>query len=545
MKHYEEQINKLEQGLSALLKQDIDQNNSDQMLEGWSDHLCLLFDIEINLMLATYKNAADQEAEDLYESFAQRDKPKLDSLNTELSDKITKLQLKSSNYPEVLHQFEVQKQLNTQETINLDKDIYSLLADYDKLRSSVSVEIDGQMMSWGQALDSLEVTADRNKREQIWKEIHLAKSEHYDTISDIFLKLINLRKAKAFAAGVNSFRDYQWLVYNRDYDPADALLWVDSIAEAMKPVEALYSALKAKQLGLEVLKPWDEDFIVKQSNQEKPRTLNELLNLTQKIYGDLDDAFGTIIKDMIDAGDADIEPRPNKIPSNMTAYTLSDNKPIILASLTGNLSDLETLVHEFAHAIHLKLSIPSNSYWHKQASTEVLELIAFTLTKIASFELLQNNLISKDELKTLNLKNMQFGFEILKKVPTYETFQNQVYSMEKLDREKLIAIFAAIKPVSSVDWSAEQEHWNMAWQNNLVISMPFYNIDYLFAWIGSILLFEHYLNEPQQTIKAIKAVMKLGSSVGVTSCYEKLGIALPFSDQDLQITRNLIENELN
>ena len=108
---------------------------------------------------------------------------------------------------------------------------------------------------------------------------------------------------------------------------------------------------RKEKMGLESLKPWDTAVDPLGREPLKPFTGgDQLLEKGIVCLERVDPYFGECIKTMKSHGLLDLDSRLGKAPGGYNYPLAKTNMPFIFMNASGNLRDVETLVHEAGHA---------------------------------------------------------------------------------------------------------------------------------------------------------------------------------------------------
>jgi oligoendopeptidase F len=190
-------------------------------------------------------------------------------------------------------------ELFREENIPLQSELNMKQATYDQIAGAQSITYNGTELTVQQAQVYLK-SNDRAQREEAFRLINDRKLQDSDTLDTLFTDLIKLRTQIAKNAGFGNFMEYRFNELARfDYTPADCIQFHGAIEEVLMPlVNQLYEE-KKKELGLDILKPWDKDVDPSGKAPLKPfNSTDELIEKTIQCFNRLDPYFGERIEIM-------------------------------------------------------------------------------------------------------------------------------------------------------------------------------------------------------------------------------------------------------
>jgi oligoendopeptidase F len=148
-------------------------------------------------------------------------------------------------------------ELYRDENVPLQTETTKVVTEYEKTGGAMTVTFRGEEYTLSQMARFQEET-DRATREEAWRLVVTRRLRDRETIESQFERLLALRDRIARNAGKCDFREYVWTMYERfDYTPNDTLRFADAIAECVVPLERELDRRRARDLGLEKLRPWD------------------------------------------------------------------------------------------------------------------------------------------------------------------------------------------------------------------------------------------------------------------------------------------------
>ena len=96
-----------------------------------------------------------------------------------------------------------------------------------------------------------------------------------------------------------------------------------------------------------------------------------------------------------------------------------------------------------------------------------------------------------------------------------------------------------------VDYSQHMDALTYSWHRQLhIFEVPFYYIEYGFAQLGSLGVWNNYLKNGPQAIEQYKDALKLGYTRSIPQIYETAGAKFDFSANYINGLMKQIEKEL-
>ena len=162
-----------------------------------------------------------------------------------------------------------------------------------------TVTFDGAELTVPEA-ESLLGSADRTRREQVWRAVARSQAAGRAPLNALVLELLGTRRQLAVNADLTNtgpdnqktgdYRAYRWQELDRvDYTPQDCLDFHQAVLDEVVPLATQLMESKARQLGLESLRPWDASRRTSLDAQGRPpltpfKTAPELEGLAERVF---------------------------------------------------------------------------------------------------------------------------------------------------------------------------------------------------------------------------------------------------------------------
>ena len=241
--------------------------------------------------------------------------------------------------------------------------------------------------------------------------------QYHDEIGTLFLELVRVRQQLAAALGYESYMDYVYDNYGRDYTPEDAEAFLADVRQYLVPVaDALYA--RDPELRLGYTDALDED----------PVAL--LATAAKNMGGPIWEAFR-----FLDAYELyDLSPTPEKRDRSYIIYLPAYESPIIFINPLKHPDVYDSLSHEFGHFV--------DCYVQKGQLDDVETSETFSQAMV--YLALANAELPADvKAEALRMSLTELLLERIIERSTYADFERQVYAIDpaELSLERLDAIY--------------------------------------------------------------------------------------------------------
>ena len=484
-------------------------------------------------------DTSNPELEQAYVDFVNNIQPNIAPFEDALNKKIDQCAFVSelnhrSDYRIYFRAIQNAIALYREENVPLQAEIQTLSQKYGSITGAMSVQINGETLTLQQAANFLKST-DRQVRQSAYETIQSCRYEKREELNQLFDQLIQLRHQVALNAGFDNFRDYMHQAMGRfDYSVQDCFSFHNAIEKVVVPLCKQLDQERKKQLGYEVLKPYDLSVDPLQREPLKPfNTGQELLEKTIACFSQLDPSFGDNLSLMGQKGFLDLESRLGKAPGGYNYPLAESGIPFIFMNAAGSLRDVETMVHEGGHAMHSFLSEHLTLNAFKNAPMEVAEVASMSM-ELMSMQAWDNYFDDAQELKRAKIEQLEGVIATLPWIATIDAFQHWIYTHPKhtaSERTEAWLQIAKRFDTQVCDYAGYEHYLANAWQKQLhLYEVPFYYIEYGFAQLGAIAIWRNVLADNQGGIQAYKDMLALGYTKTIPELFEAGHMKFDFSE---------------
>ncbi len=544
----------LEPLLNELLARQLDDVTA---LEAWlKDKSELEAALEEDFAWRYIKMTCDTANEELVQSFqyfATEIEPKISPLSNQLNQKLV-----SSEYIEELDQDKyfvylrgIRKALEIyrEENIDLFTKLQVAQQKYQAITGAMSVMLHAQEYTLEQAANFLKDT-NRSVRENAWKTIQNRRMVNKLELNSLFDELVVMRNQVALNAGFENYRDYMFQALGRfDYSPQDCYDFHQAIEQEIVPILKEQADIRAELLGLEILKPWDQEVSTTGKAALKPfKNGQELIEKSIACFNAIDPKLGQMLSVMKENNLFDVESRKGKAPGGYNYPLAETGAPFIFMNSANSLRDLTTMVHEGGHAVHTFLTADLALNDFKHCPSEVAELASMSMELMS----MDHWSIYFDQEEDLIRAKREQLLDVLKTLPwvaVIDQFQHWIYTNvghTAEDREEAFKQIYTTFGSGFSDWEGQEEVFGNVWQKQLhLFEVPFYYIEYAIAQLGAIAIWKNFKEHPEQALEQYLAALALGYTKPMNEIYETAGIKFDFSAAYVKELAAFVKNELD
>ncbi len=497
-------------------------------------------------------NTEDEKLSQHFEYFVSEIEPKITELDFELNKILNNCpfteDLKGKEYEILVRSVKNEIDLYRKENVQIQAEIQKEEQEYGRIAAAMTIQYQGEEITLQKASNFVK-EIDRNVREEVYTLIWKRRLQASAALDELLSLLTVKRQQMAKNAGFKNFRDFMFKKLGRfDYQVEDCYDFHDSILSEVVPLSNEIQEIRREKLGLDVLKPWDLDVDIDLKPPLKPfKGGAELVEKTIRCFKKVKPDYAGYIEIMSKESYLDLDSRKGKAPGGFNYPLHESNIPFIFMNATGNLRDIETMVHEGGHAIHSFLSKDLELVSFKETPSEIAELASMSMELISAehWDVFFEN---KEELKRAKLGLLIGTIQILPWIAMVDKFQHLLYLEPDLSPEKWKEMWRQVSHDFSgtiVDWSGQEDIFNHLWQKQLhIFEVPFYYIEYGFAQLGAIAVWRNYKLNPEKALMDYEKALKLGYTRSIPEIYEAAGIQFDFSKPYIKELMSFVQSEI-
>ncbi|MBX7181441.1 MAG: M3 family oligoendopeptidase [Bacteroidia bacterium] len=494
----------------------------------------------------------DELLAEKFNSFIEDISPKFalvsNDLNKKFLDSPLIKELDPSTYSVYLKGLEMEARLFREENIPLKARLTTESQKYGTIQASMEIEHDGKKLTMQKASFMLK-NPDRREREVVFNKLVSKRLEHAAELDKLFDELKEMRNQLALNAGYSNFRDYMFDELGRfDYSVKDCEDFHSSVEKFVVPVYSQILENKKSKLGLPELRPFDMDA---EPVGGKPLTPfesgKEMLEGCIACLTDIDSYFGQCIATMEEMGHLSLESQPGKAPGGFNYPLYETGVPFIFMNSVGAQRDLVTFVHEAGHAVHSFLTRDLELTYFKGMPSEVAELASMSM-ELITMEHWSRFYKNEKDLKKAKIEQLEKIVTGLVWIATVDKFQHWLYVNPNHTDAERGAYWLSInsKVDALVNWTGYEAYQAKKWQNQLhIYEVPFYYIEYGFAQLGALAVWQNYRNNESLGLKNYKEALSLGNTKSIPEVYKAAGVKFDFSPENISRLMETVSNELN
>jgi oligoendopeptidase F len=496
-------------------------------------------------------DTTDDSKQQALDYFINKIEPNLVEFNDLLNRKVLEnpftKELNQDEYHIYLRGIAKEVEIFRKVNVPLQTELQMLANEYGKITGAMSVEIDGETMTFQSAANILK-SEDRELRRSVYEKINYRRQEDREKLDDLFDKMLKIRHQMAINAGYSNFRDYMFDALGRfDYTPSHCEDFHQSIEQYIVPIVDDFDRERKSKLGFEKLFPWDSEVDTEKKPALKPfETSNELIDKTIECFKRIRKNYGDVISIMKEKGHLDLESRLGKAPGGYNYPLHQSSLPFIFMHATGSLRDMVTMMHEGGHALHSWLSKDLKINAFKHTPSEIAEVASMAMELIS----MDHWDVFFDDEDLIRAKRYQLEkiLSILPWIASVDAFQHWVYTNpdhSRMERQEAWLSITRRFLGNIVDRSEYPEFESHSWHRQLhIFEVPFYYIEYGIAQLGAIGIWKNVKSDSNSALNHYENALSQGYMYSLPDLYKHAGIKFDFSPQNVKELAEMVSKEL-
>lgn len=543
----------IEPWYQELIAAELASNTLHTWLAQWSRLSDLVEEVLVKQEIACTRDTADQERAERKQRFQDEIYVHIQPLDQQLKQKLLTSGLEPEGFALPLRKLRTEAALFREQNVALLAAEENLKTEYLRFGGSQMVTWEGREVAIT-ALTPILMGPDRGRRERAWRTIEARRRADREVLYAHWQKEMQVRQQIAANAGYEMYRDYRWQqLFRFDYTPADCQNFHRAVAEVIVPAASKIWAKRRQLLGVEMIRPWDT--ATNPRSQAQPRYIADLdatLRQCARLFAQIDPALGGYFEIMVREKLLDLEERPAKANRGYNLTMEALHRPFIFGKMQ-TIQEIRLLLHESGHAFQ-SFETGTLPYIQQRKESflpmEFAEVASITMEFIGLMYLHQVGICSQEEAAYFRLAHLEAVLlEGLVRVAMIDAFQHWVYEhpAQAQDPEQCNQQWRSLsrRYLPDLDWSGLEEEQSLGWLYvRHIHCFPLYYIEYAFARIGALQIWNNYLQDPQQAIQRYRHALSLGATRTVPDLYAAAGASFSFDPATLRLVVELVTHAI-
>ena len=357
---------------------------------------------------------------------------------------------------------------------------------YDTIVASIQIPFNGEMLSAGQAFNTMMSSQDKAVRQELFEKWEKAWSEKADIFADTLNHLDGFRLNNYKLHGVDDFLK-QPLEYNRlDKETLD-MMW-GTIQKNKQPIIDFLTR-KAQLFGKDKMDWQDQDApIVLGDFEERRYTFDQAADFIVENFKKFSPKMSEFAQMAFDKAWIEAEDRPGKRPGGYCTSLPKSQESRIFMTYGESVNEVSTLAHELGHAFH------SHVMWdlptlNQDYAMNVAETASTFAELIVADATLKEAKTDEEKINLLDVK-LQNAIAMFMNIHARFIFESNFYAARQkglVATDEITRLMVEAQKEAYIDGlDSYHPHFWAAKLHFFIDEVPFYNFPYTFGYLFSL-----------------------------------------------------------
>ena len=357
---------------------------------------------------------------------------------------------------------------------------------YDTIVASIQIPFNGEMLSAGQAFNTMMSSQDKAVRQELFEKWEKAWSEKADIFADTLNHLDGFRLNNYKLHGVDDFLK-QPLEYNRlDKETLD-MMW-GTIQKNKQPIIDFLTR-KAQLFGKDKMDWQDQDAPIVLGNFEERRyTFDQAADFIVENFKKFSPKMSEFAQMAFDKAWIEAEDRPGKRPGGYCTSLPKSQESRIFMTYGESVNEVSTLAHELGHAFH------SHVMWdlptlNQDYAMNVAETASTFAELIVADATLKEAKTDEEKINLLDVK-LQNAIAMFMNIHARFIFESNFYAARQkglVATDEITRLMVEAQKEAYIDGlGSYHPHFWAAKLHFFIDEVPFYNFPYTFGYLFSL-----------------------------------------------------------
>lgn len=357
---------------------------------------------------------------------------------------------------------------------------------YDTIVASIQIPFNGEMLSAGQAFNTMMSSQDKAVRQELFEKWEKAWSEKADIFADTLNHLDGFRLNNYKLHGVQDYLK-QPLEYNRlDKETLD-MMW-GTIQKNKQPIIDFLTR-KAQLFGKDKMDWQDQDAPIVLGNfKERRYTFDQAADFIVENFKKFSPKMSEFAQMTFDKAWIEAEDRPGKRPGGYCTSLPKSQESRIFMTYGESVNEVSTLAHELGHAFH------SHVMWdlptlNQDYAMNVAETASTFAELIVADATLKEAKTDEEKINLLDVK-LQNAVAMFMNIHARFIFESNFYAARQkglVSTDEITRLMVEAQKEAYIDGlGSYHPHFWAAKLHFFIDEIPFYNFPYTFGYLFSL-----------------------------------------------------------
>ncbi len=435
-------------------------------------------------------------------------------------------------YPPVFFRnLEIARKANDRKIVSLTVQENQLVTEYTKRMSGITVPFRGEILP-PSGLRKYFTSGDRSVRKEAMEALGTEYLKIAEATDDVFDRMVKVRTEMAQTLGYESFVTLGDLRMGRNcYTREDLARLRENVQQYLVPLVCELREKINPALGIDRTMLYDND-VFSQTEPKPIGTVEEIFQNGVKMYEELNEKTGELIRRMIDCEAFDVLSREGKWGGGYCTELPKYRLPFILANFNGSSGDIEVLTHEFGHALAFDQAYAIENPALRGTTMETAEVHSMSME---FFTHPWMELFFGKNASIYRFCHIASAVTFLPYGTMVDAFQEEVYLHPEMTPDKRLELWKNLEKTFRPYLSQEGLPFfgqGRAWQKQAhIFESPFYYIDYVIAQLTAFEFLGQMRKDFDGTFRRYMAFLQQGGTKTYTELLQSVGMPSPFEKE--------------
>ena len=429
--------------------------------------------------------------------------------------------------------------------IELKKKENALMSAYQNIMASSIIDFDGKHLT----LPAL-MTYFRSPEEQVRSDAMKAFGgfllEREKDLDPLFDEMVKVRTEMGRAMGFEDFIPLGYLNMRRyDYDRSDVESYRQKVKKYLVPVAKAVKEAQAKRTGQERPLFRDNWFEYPEGNPSPKGDADELVQKAERMYRVMGQECEELFNVMESSGLFDLVSRPGKAQGGYCTFIPGAGVPFIFANFNGTTDDVETLTHEFGHALNAWFMRDADLLIQQDLTMETAEIHS---TSMEFFTHPYMEAFFGDGAERFRYSHLAGTVFAMVYECCVDEFQHRVYENPTMSPDERKAVWHSLEEEYMPTWDFDGDpnlSRGLYWLRQLhIFECPFYYIDYSLASFCALELYSEMKKDRTEAWERYISLSRRGGMAPFRRLIAGSGLKDPFGGDALEELSAFLRQEL-
>ena len=429
--------------------------------------------------------------------------------------------------------------------IELKKKENALMSTYQNIMASSVIAFDGKELTLP-ALMTYFRSPEAQVRSGAMKAFSGFLHEREKDLDPLFDEMVSVRTEMGKLMGYEDYIPLGYLNMRRyDYDRDDVESYRQKVKKYLVPVAKAIKEKQAERTGQEKPLFRDNWFEYPEGNPAPKGDAAELLEKAGRMYSAIGEESEELFNVMNCADLFDLTSRPGKAQGGYCTFIPGKKVPFIFANFNGTTDDVETLTHEFGHALNAWFMRDSELLIQQELTMETAEIHS---TSMEFFTHPWMDAFFGDDADRFRYSHLAGTVFAMVYECCVDEFQHRVYERPDMSPDERKAVWHSLEEEYMPTWDHDGDPnltRGLYWLRQLhIFECPFYYIDYSLASFCALQFYYRMKKDRKKAWDEYISLSRRGGMVPFRKLIKASGLADPFSGSALEELASSIREEL-